>query len=90
MATNHSTHRSPSPRRAGSSRQKRCSRPLLTLAKARFVELDAAHESAAIGALADLLTPDVVSGDDGELLTCGPDGGHLGGSTPCPKEGSCQ
>jgi hypothetical protein len=87
MAPNRPIHPA---RSAASSRQKRCSRRSLTPVAPRFVELDAAREAAAIGALADLLAPELGS-QDSESLTCAPDGGLLGEANTCPKaEGKCQ
>lgn len=54
------THHSPQHRgtnAAVSSRRKSCSKHLLVLAQASYVDLDEVREAAAITALADLLAP---------------------------------
>ena len=57
MATNHPIHRHTGHTAASSSRQQTCRQRPVVLASPRYLELDDAHEQAALGALADLLAP---------------------------------
>lgn len=57
MATNHPIHRHTGNTAASSSRQQTCRQRPIVLLSPRYVELDDAHEQAALGALADLLAP---------------------------------
>jgi hypothetical protein len=57
MATNHPIHRHSGQAAASSARQKTCRQRPVVLISPRYVELDDAHEQAALGALADLLVP---------------------------------
>ncbi len=59
MPAHHKPHRSCGEHAAVSSRRRPCRTPGLTLAPARYVTLDQAHEGAAVAVLGDLLTPDV-------------------------------
>ena len=68
MATNHPIHRHTGHTAASSSRQQTCRQRRVVLSSPRYVELDDAHEQAALGALADLLAPymDRPAADEGE------------------------
>jgi hypothetical protein len=57
MATNHPNHRHTGHRAASSSRSQTCRHRPVVLLSPRYVDLDDAHEQAALGALADLLAP---------------------------------
>ena len=57
MATNHPIHRHTGRPAASSSRPQTCRQRPVVLLSPRYVELDDAHEHAALGALADLLAP---------------------------------
>jgi len=57
MATNHPIHRHTDHTAASSSRPQTCRQRPMVLLSPRYVELDDAHEQAAMGALADLLAP---------------------------------
>jgi hypothetical protein len=57
MATNNPIHRHTGHTAAFSSRQQTCRKRPVVLLSPRYVELDNAHEQAALGALADLLAP---------------------------------
>lgn len=57
MATNHPIHRHTGRPVAYSSRQQTCRQRPVVLLSPRYVDLDDAHEQAALGALADLLAP---------------------------------
>jgi hypothetical protein len=57
MATNHPIHRHTGHTAASSSRQQTCRQRPVVLMSPRYVDLDDAHEQAALGALADLLAP---------------------------------
>ena len=57
MPAHHQSHRSRGARAAGSPRRRPCRKASLILQPVRFVDLDQAHEEAAIAALADLLAP---------------------------------
>jgi len=55
MSAYHQPHRSSGEHAAVSPRHRPCRRPNVTLQAAHYVHLDAAHEEAALAALADLL-----------------------------------
>jgi hypothetical protein len=57
MTTNHPIHRHPADKVTSSSRRKTCRQQPVVLQPARYVELDDAHEKAALAAFADLLAP---------------------------------
>ena len=57
MPAHHQSHRSRGERAAASPRHRPCRKASLILQLVRFVDLDRAHEEAAITALADLLAP---------------------------------
>ena len=57
MPAHHPTTKQPSQRSTASSRQRTCPKHQLVLAPACYVDLDQAHQDAAITALADLLVP---------------------------------
>lgn len=58
MATNHrQPHRPVGHPGAAPSRRPACRDPRLVLRPGRYLELDTAHEAAAVAALADLLAP---------------------------------
>ena len=59
-------HRSRGEHAAVSSRRRPCRKLSLTLRPACYVDLDQAHEEAAVAALADLLAPYVVDQSDEE------------------------
>jgi folylpolyglutamate synthase/dihydropteroate synthase len=55
MSAHHKSHRSSGENAAVSSRHQPCRKPSSMLHPARYVPLDAAHEEAALAALAELL-----------------------------------
>lgn len=57
MATNHPIHRHSGHMAASSSRRQACRQRSVVLLSPQYIELDDAHEQAALGALADLLAP---------------------------------
>lgn len=57
MATNHPIHRHSGHEATSSARPKTCRQRPVVLSSPRYVELDDAHEQAALGAFADLLAP---------------------------------
>ncbi len=66
MPAHHQSHRSRGDRAAASPRRRPCrkAKASLILQAVRYVDLDQAHEEAAIAALADLLVPYVESAED--------------------------
>lgn len=66
MPAHHQPHRCRGEHAAVSSRRRPCRTPVLTLLAVRYVDLDRAHEEAALGALADLLAPYVDQPDQEE------------------------
>ena len=64
MPAHHQPHRSCGEHAAVSSRRRPCRKLSLTLRPACYVDLDQAHEEAAVAALADLLAPYVDQSDE--------------------------
>ena len=64
MPAHHQLHRSRGEQAAVSSCRRPCRNLSLTLRPARYVDLDQAHEEAAVAALADLLAPYVDQSDE--------------------------
>lgn len=57
MPAHHQPHRSSGEHAAASPRRRPCRKASLILQPVRYIDLDQAHEEAAITALADLLAP---------------------------------
>ena len=64
MPAHHQSHRSRGERAAASPRRRPCRKASLILQPIRYVDLDEAHEEAAVAALADLLVPYVEPEED--------------------------
>ena len=91
MATNHPIHRHTGLKAAPSSRRQTCRQRPVVLSSPRYVELDDAHEQAALGALADLLAPyleQLRARREGDRLILHASGGLLRPTTDSASKGA--